>query len=64
MPLRLPGMTATEFALYCRRIRECNDPATLARIRTELDRDYPTESESEALVLMATLKRVRLLDAN
>lgn len=56
-------VTATEFAAYCRRIREENNPARLAAIRAELDRCYPTGRESDALVVMATLKRVRIIEA-
>ncbi len=54
-------MTAQEFVGYCRRIRLADDPAALARIRTELDSEAPDGRDSAALVLMATLKRARLL---
>jgi hypothetical protein len=56
-------VAATEFAAYCRRLRLANDPAVLAEIREELDRDHPHSDDSrdsDALVIMATLKRVRL----
>lgn len=56
-------MTSTEFAAYCRRIRLAEDPGTLAEIRAELDREYPKGRDSDALVTMATLKRVRLLES-
>jgi hypothetical protein len=57
-------MTATEFATYCRSIRLANDPAALARLREELDQLHPhgpESADSDALVKMATLKRVRLV---
>lgn len=57
-------MTCEEFAAYCRRIRLENNPARLSEIRAELDRDYPAGRDSDALDLMATLKRVRLQEAN
>lgn len=59
-------MTSTEFAAYCRRIRLTDDPARLAAIRSELDREHPhnTEStDSDAPVLMATLKRVQIIES-
>src|SRR5687767_8946951 len=40
-------LTCEEFAAYCRRIRECNNPAALARIRAELDRLYPHSADSQ-----------------
>ena len=60
-------MTAIEFAAYCRRIRLADDPATLTRIRAELDQQHPhspASADSDALVVMATLRRVRLLRDN
>lgn len=60
-------MTSELFALYLRRIRLADDPATLARIRAELDRLHPHSADSgdsDALVVMATLKRVRVLESN
>lgn len=59
-------MTATEFAAYCRRIR-LENPARLAAIRAELDREHPhgpDSADSDALVVMATLKRVRLMESS
>ncbi len=56
-------MTSREFAAYCRRIRECDSPDGLARIRDELDREHPMGADSDALVVMATLKRVRLIES-
>lgn len=64
LALQPSAVTSTEFAAYCRRIRLADDPAALALIRPELDHDYPTGRDSDALVLMATLKRVRLLEGN
>jgi hypothetical protein len=60
-------MTATDFAAYCRRIRECDNPAALAGICAELDREHPHSDDSRdsnALVVMATLKRVRLVESS
>lgn len=60
-------MTALQFALYCRRIRLTNTPAALAQISEELDRLHPhsaDSADSDALVKMATLKRVSLLQPN
>lgn len=66
LALSAGAMTAAAFAAYCRRIRECDNPAALAWIRAELDRLHPVgpdSQDSDALVAMATLKRVRLREA-
>jgi hypothetical protein len=53
-------MTSAIFALYLRRIRLTNDLEALASIRAEVDRLYPSGEDSEAIVKMVTLKRVRI----
>jgi len=60
-------MTSQQFAAYCRRIRECNSPAGMSEIRAELDQLHPQSADSkdsDALVKLATLKRMRLLESN
>ena len=57
-------MTSETFAAYCHRIRLENNPARLAAIRAELDRDNPVGSDSNALVLPVTLNQARVLQAN
>lgn len=49
-------MTSQRIAEYLRRVRMCDNPTELARLRQELDARFLDDDEALRLVAMATLQ--------